>query len=59
MIVIAPGLVTLSDRRTQSSWAVELAPYELAALAARPGRRQPRPRPGVCATRPSIKRCIC
>jgi len=31
MIVIAPGQVTLSDRRTQRSWAVELAPYELAA----------------------------
>jgi formylglycine-generating enzyme len=31
MIAIASGRVTLSDRRTQRSWAVELAPYQLAA----------------------------
>ncbi|MEU9454582.1 SUMF1/EgtB/PvdO family nonheme iron enzyme [Streptomyces sp. NPDC048277] len=30
MIAIPAGTVTLSDRRTQRSWAVELAPYELA-----------------------------
>ncbi|MGW2988037.1 formylglycine-generating enzyme family protein [Streptomyces goshikiensis] len=28
---IPPGQVTLSDRRTQRSWSVELAPYQLAA----------------------------
>ncbi|MGW7274531.1 formylglycine-generating enzyme family protein [Streptomyces sp. NPDC054864] len=32
MIAIPPGLVTLSDRRTQRSWSVELAPFELAAF---------------------------
>ncbi|WP_223864709.1 MULTISPECIES: formylglycine-generating enzyme family protein [unclassified Streptomyces] len=32
MIAIPPGQVTLSDRRTQRSWSVELAPYELAAI---------------------------
>lgn len=31
MIAIPPGQVTLSDRRTQRSWSVGLAPYELAA----------------------------
>jgi formylglycine-generating enzyme required for sulfatase activity len=31
MITIPPGQVTLSDRRTQRSWSVELAPYRLAA----------------------------
>ncbi|MBT2897964.1 SUMF1/EgtB/PvdO family nonheme iron enzyme [Streptomyces sp. McG3] len=31
MIAIPPGQVTLSDRRTQRSWSVELAPYRLAA----------------------------
>jgi sulfatase modifying factor 1 len=31
MVRVAPGSVTLSDRRTQRSWAVELAAYELAA----------------------------
>jgi formylglycine-generating enzyme required for sulfatase activity len=30
MIAIPPGRVTLSDRRTQRRWSVELAPYELA-----------------------------
>ncbi|MFF6995423.1 formylglycine-generating enzyme family protein [Streptomyces sp. NPDC008313] len=30
MIAIPAGQVTLSDRRTQRSWAVELAPYQLA-----------------------------
>ena len=33
MIAIPPGQVTLSDRRTQRSWTVELAPYELAAFS--------------------------
>ncbi|HEV7930834.1 MAG TPA: formylglycine-generating enzyme family protein [Actinomadura sp.] len=32
MIAIPPGQVTLSDRRTQRSWPVELAPYRLAAF---------------------------
>ncbi|MFI2368189.1 formylglycine-generating enzyme family protein [Streptomyces sp. NPDC018833] len=32
MIPVPPGQVTLSDRRTQRSWSVELAPYELAAF---------------------------
>ncbi|WP_216899154.1 formylglycine-generating enzyme family protein [Nocardia alni] len=32
MIDIPPGQVTLSDRRTQRNWAVELAPYQLAAF---------------------------
>ncbi|MCW2865085.1 MAG: hypothetical protein JWP48_6793 [Actinoallomurus sp.] len=32
MIAIPPGPVTLSDRRTQRSWSVELAPYRLAAV---------------------------
>lgn len=31
MIAIAAGRVTLSDRRTQHSWSVEVAPYQLAA----------------------------
>jgi formylglycine-generating enzyme required for sulfatase activity len=32
MIAIPPGRVTLSDRRTQCSWEIELAPYRLAAF---------------------------
>jgi hypothetical protein len=32
MIAIPPGQVTLSDRRTQHRWRVELAPYQLAAF---------------------------
>jgi sulfatase modifying factor 1 len=32
MVAIPPGPVTLSDRRTQRSWSVELAPYQLAAF---------------------------
>ncbi|MBF9067111.1 formylglycine-generating enzyme family protein [Streptacidiphilus fuscans] len=32
MIAIPAGRVTLSDRRTQRSWSVELAPYQLAAV---------------------------
>src|ERR1700720_4345974 len=32
MIAIPSGQVTLSDRRTQRSWSVELAPYQLAAV---------------------------
>ena len=31
MVSIAPGTVTLSDRRTQRRWAVDVAPYRLAA----------------------------
>ena len=31
MIAVPAGQVALSDRRTQRSWAVELAPYQLAA----------------------------
>ncbi|MCZ2525871.1 formylglycine-generating enzyme family protein [Streptomyces sp. HB2AG] len=29
-VAVPPGRVTLSDRRTQRSWTVDLAPYELA-----------------------------
>ncbi|WP_460061057.1 formylglycine-generating enzyme family protein [Streptomyces sp. YKOK-I1] len=32
MITIPPGRVTLSDRRTQRTWSVELASYRLAAF---------------------------
>jgi formylglycine-generating enzyme required for sulfatase activity len=32
MVAIPSGQVTLSDRRTQRSWSVELAPYQLAAF---------------------------
>jgi sulfatase modifying factor 1 len=32
MISIPPGRVTLTDRGTQRSWLVELAPYRLAAF---------------------------
>jgi hypothetical protein len=32
MITIVAGQATLSDRRTQRSWSVELAPYQLAAF---------------------------
>ncbi len=32
MVAVPPGQVTLSDRRTQRSWPVELAPYRLAAF---------------------------
>ncbi|WP_328622413.1 formylglycine-generating enzyme family protein [Streptomyces sp. NBC_00354] len=32
LTAIAPGQVTLSDRRTRRSWSVELAAYELAAV---------------------------
>jgi sulfatase modifying factor 1 len=32
MIVVEPGLVRLSDRRTQRSWTVALAPYLVAAF---------------------------
>jgi sulfatase modifying factor 1 len=32
MIAVPPGQVTLSDRRTQRSWSVELAPYRLGAF---------------------------
>jgi sulfatase modifying factor 1 len=32
MIAVPSGQVTLSDRRTQRSWSVELAPYQLAAV---------------------------
>ena len=31
MIAVPPGRVTLSDRRTQRSWPVDLSPYRLAA----------------------------
>ncbi|MFJ9840093.1 formylglycine-generating enzyme family protein [Kitasatospora sp. NPDC101155] len=30
LIAVPPGRVTLSDRRTQRSWSVEVAPFELA-----------------------------
>jgi sulfatase modifying factor 1 len=32
MIAVPPGQVTLSDRRTQRSWSVDLAPYQLATF---------------------------
>ncbi|MFC5745520.1 formylglycine-generating enzyme family protein [Actinomadura rugatobispora] len=32
MVAVPPGRVTLSDRRTRTSWQVELAPYRLAAV---------------------------
>ncbi|WP_405605044.1 formylglycine-generating enzyme family protein [Streptomyces sp. NBC_01410] len=32
MMAIPPGQATLSDRRTQRSWSVDLAPYQLAAF---------------------------
>ncbi|MFI7361636.1 formylglycine-generating enzyme family protein [Streptomyces sp. NPDC050149] len=32
MVDVPPGRVTLSDRRTERSWAVDLAPYRLAAF---------------------------
>lgn len=32
MVDVPPGQVTLSDRRTQHSWTVDLAPYRLAAF---------------------------
>jgi len=32
MIRLPPGLVTLSDRRTQSVWSVDLAAYQLGSL---------------------------
>jgi sulfatase modifying factor 1 len=32
MLALPPGRVTLSDRRTQRVWSVELPPYELAAF---------------------------
>ncbi|MGY1454267.1 formylglycine-generating enzyme family protein [Streptomyces sp. SS8] len=32
LIAAPPGRVTLSDRRTQRSWPVDLAPYRIAAL---------------------------
>ncbi|MFF0290563.1 formylglycine-generating enzyme family protein [Streptomyces sp. NPDC005262] len=32
MIAVPPGRVTLSDRRTQRSWSVDLSPYLLAAF---------------------------
>jgi len=32
MIAVPPGEVTLSDRRTQRAWSVDLGPYQLAAF---------------------------
>ncbi|OBQ48247.1 sulfatase-modifying factor protein [Streptomyces sp. H-KF8] len=32
MVAVPPGRVTLSDRRTERSWPVEIAPYRLAAF---------------------------
>lgn len=32
MVVVPPGRVTLSDRRTQSSWPVEVAPFQMSAF---------------------------
>jgi formylglycine-generating enzyme required for sulfatase activity len=49
MVAIPPGQVTLSDRRTQRSWTVELAPYELAAFSVTQARYAE-----VSGERPSI-----
>ena len=38
MIAVPPGQVTLSDRRTQRTWTVELAAYQLAAVPINQGR---------------------
>ncbi|MFF4145030.1 formylglycine-generating enzyme family protein [Streptomyces sp. NPDC001698] len=32
MVTVPPGLVTLSDRRTQRSWAVDVAPFQMTAF---------------------------
>jgi formylglycine-generating enzyme len=32
MVAVPPGRVTLSDRRTQSSWPVEVAPFQMSAF---------------------------
>jgi formylglycine-generating enzyme required for sulfatase activity len=32
MVTIPPGRVTLSDRRTQCSWSVEVAPFQMSAF---------------------------
>lgn len=32
MVAVPPGWVTLSDRRTQSSWLVEVAPFQVSAF---------------------------
>ncbi|CAM5721203.1 hypothetical protein SVIOM74S_08470 [Streptomyces violarus] len=32
MVAVPPGRVTLSDRRTQRSWAVEVAPFRMSAF---------------------------
>lgn len=32
MVAVPPGRVTLSDRRTRTSWPVEVAPFEMAAF---------------------------
>ncbi|MFJ8647358.1 formylglycine-generating enzyme family protein [Streptomyces sp. NPDC093546] len=32
MVAVPPGRVTLSDRRTERRWAVEIAPFRMAAL---------------------------
>jgi formylglycine-generating enzyme required for sulfatase activity len=49
MVAIPPGQVTLSDRRTQRSWTVELAPYEVAAFSVTQARYAE-----VTGERPSI-----
>src|SRR5687768_13492224 len=51
MVAIPPGRVTLSDRRTQRSWAVELAPYRLAAFPVTQALYE-----GVTGERPSAAR---
>lgn len=38
LIDIPPGRVTLSDRRTERSWAVDLAPFRLGAVPVTQGR---------------------
>lgn len=38
MIAVPPGQLTLSDRRTQRTWSVELAPYRLGAYPVTQGQ---------------------
>ena len=38
MVDIPPGEVTLSDRRTQRSWSVEVGPFQLAAVPVTQGQ---------------------
>jgi sulfatase modifying factor 1 len=48
MVAVPAGQVTLSDRRTQRTWTIELAPYEMAAYPVTQSRYEE-----VTAQRPS------